>query len=168
MENIIINSRERNYIQGLYHGQPYKVSLTDKKDILGMLSDREAVEVLEKLYLQEKHNPMLLVRPGSIVRISIEEGHMLFEYDLVIQNIEEEYVDDNGNYGCTAFGIGIREEDEELANEYTHMVDSTNLVSIIKLTEEKYCPTCNNELFKAINKDKNDEYVCAVCNKNFR
>lgn len=48
-----------------------------------------------------------------------------------VEHIEEESNDTYGNYFCTASGVGLTDEDEELASEYTHMIDVSNIVSIL-------------------------------------
>lgn len=88
-------------------------------------------EVIEDFKSQKEDNQMLNLEIGSKVRVMIEEGHCLIEYDLKVDSIEEEGVDDEGNYYCEAFGIGITEEDEEMAEEYTHRIDSMCFGKII-------------------------------------
>lgn len=131
MIDIIIKNQTKEYIGGTYFGQPYKINLNTQKDELSMLLDEESKEVINSLNEQAKENNMLLIKEGTIVRVCVEEGHDIFEYNLKIKSIEEECNDDNGNYCCVAFGVGITEEDEECAEELTHMVDSMNFCRII-------------------------------------
>lgn len=131
MRNIIIEKKSKEIIEGKYYGQAFQIDLALKKDCYHILTDDEVQEVIEDFKSQKEDNQMLSLEIGSKVRVMIEEGHCLIEYDLKVDSIEEEGVDDEGNYYCVAFGIGITEEDEEMAEEYTHRIDSMCFGKII-------------------------------------
>lgn len=131
MMNIIIKNKTDNYVSGTYFGQSYKINFQTKQDEFEVLTNEESQEVLNSLVEQSKENIMLLIKLGSIVRVQEEEGHVISEYDLKIESIEEELNDEEGTYFCTAYGSGVTEEDEELADDFTHMVTYMNLLKII-------------------------------------
>lgn len=131
MRNIIIEKKSKEIIEGKYYGQSFQIDLALKKDCYHILTDDEVQEVIEDFKSQKEDNQMLSLEIGSKVRVMIEEGHCLIEYDLKVDSIEEEGVDDEGNYYCVAFGTGITEEDEEMAEDYTHRIDSMSFGKII-------------------------------------
>lgn len=131
MRNIIIEKKSKEIIEGTYYGQLFKIDLTTKEDRKSVLTNEEVLEVIEDFKSQKEDNQMLNLEIGSKVRVMIEEGHCLVEYDLKVDSIEEEGVDDEGNYYCVAFGTGITEEDEEMAEDYTHRIDSMSFGKII-------------------------------------
>lgn len=132
MKNIIFETKHKEGIRGLYHGQPYKIDFKTKSDLLEVLSDDEVEEVLKE-YDTEVVNPsfMLGIEIGSFVKVNIFEGGDIFEYELEVTSIEEQGYDDEGNYFCVAYGEGLTDADKELAEEFTHRIDSSNFASIL-------------------------------------
>lgn len=131
MKNIIIEKKSKK-ITGTYHGQCFEIELTSKNDNLGTLADEEVMEVLEYFENEKKNEQsMLNVEIGTNIQVSIEEGHESIEYTLKVTSIDEEFVDDDGNYCCIAYGNGVSEEDESLAEEFTHRIEPSNFVKVL-------------------------------------
>lgn len=71
------------------------------------------------------------IKIGNIVEVAIEEGHELFYYQLLVEGIEV-YEEEKE---IVAYGVGINEEHEELAEEFTHRIDASNFVRIVNNCE---------------------------------
>ena len=75
---------------------------------------------------------MLSIEVGSEVVVSIEEGHCYDEYTLKVNCIDEEGIDDVGNYYCIAFGTGVSEDDKEMEEDYTCRIEPLNFVGVVR------------------------------------
>lgn len=70
------------------------------------------------------------IKKGNVVEVFAEEGHDLFYYALVVEEIEvnEEI---KGEKEIVAYGKGINDENEEAAEEFTHRIDASNFVQVM-------------------------------------
>lgn len=132
MKEIVFESKHKEGVKGLYNGQPYHIDFNLNKDILGMLSSDEVKEVIDA-FDKEITNPssMLGINIGSFVRVNIFEGGDIFQYELEVMSIDEQGFDDEGNYFCVAYGVGITKSDEELAEEFTHRIEQSNFTTVL-------------------------------------
>ena len=73
---------------------------------------------------------MQKIKEGDVVLISIEEGHVIFDYKLKVYLIEP-YKENGEVIEIIAYGKGVTEEDAELAEEFTHRIDAGNFVEIV-------------------------------------
>lgn len=132
MKKIIFENKYETGIKGLYYGQPYNIDFNLKQDLLKVLTDDEVEEVLDIFY-KEKYgfSSMIGIDIGTFVTVNLFEGGEIIEYNIEVRSIEEQGYDDEGNYYCIAYGVGVTEADEEMAEKYTHRLEPSNFASIL-------------------------------------
>lgn len=132
MKQVIFENKYNHGVKGLYHGQCFDIDFNLNKDLLNVLTDDEVEEVINAFNEEvAKQSSMLGIEIGSFIRVNIFEGGDIFEYELEVTSIDEQGYDDEGNYFCVAYGVGITKADEEMAEEFTHRIEPSNFALIL-------------------------------------